>query len=751
MFEVYSYQYLLGAALSLGVSVYILHRGVKTSASRLLIVFGLLVFTWEIFSALYRSELIASDARLYFWVILIVSHLSYPIYLLTVLNIRRERSRKLMFLLLIPGLIDAIIVATDQYYSSFSFLLTDYGRTYRIIGISLPIILDGIIYIGYLAMIIVSLLLLIKGTNFTFQRKQYVNFLIIFIVFQVVGLNITNSLISQGMISPILQLGGIYQFLTFVSIAWVMRNRKMGTSNVVLNFDTAYSSFLNSFYVKASKGQLGEGLFAFKDFLDKSLIGNNIIITSENVEFKRPNNADPIELIRADIDFFEKNQVQEEIIDQYLRVLNAADNEFRERFKGLVEDKEDFLKKSDLIYGISEQFYLQEIQKDESLNSLTDTEICARIYKRILLTLVSEAKGKLNIRNILSMNNLTSAVELSEYGDVSFKEVWNRISKQPNKRQLSYTMESFNQILGLIYEKLLIDCGLNSDYAIAKLKLVFTLNMDKAVELNIFPSLVGVLATKVQRTQVYQLYSDYLEKMVNERTAQLKETQESLLKAQRFAAIGEAAAMVGHDLRNPLQVIVNMLYLVRKETRETEAGNLSGNLDKIENEVKYMNKIVLDLQDYSRELKTSPLETDLGLIIKEILQVTKLPDNLETKIELDQKTDMFIDPYMLKRVLTNLITNSVQAMPKGGTLTIRSFNDGKSTQVSVIDTGQGIAKENLTKIFTPLFTTKAKGQGLGLVVCKRIIEELKGTINVESEEGNGATFTITVPNKYELS
>ena len=656
-----------------------------------------------------------------------------------------------MFLLLIPGLIDAIIVATNQYYSSFSFLLTDYGRTYRIIGISLPIILDGIIYIGYLAMIIVSLLLLIKGTNFTFQRKQYVNFLIIFIVFQVVGLNITNSLISQGMISPILQLGGIYQFLTFVSIAWVMRNRKMGTSNVVLNFDTAYSSFLNSFYVKASKGQLGEGLFAFKDFLDKSLIGNNIIITSENVEFKRPNNADPIELIRADIDFFEKNQVQEEIIDQYLRVLNAADNEFRERFKGLVEDKEDFLKKSDLIYGISEQFYLQEIQKDESLNSLTDTEICARIYKRILLTLVSEAKGKLNIRNILSMNNLTSAVELSEYGDVSFKEVWNRISKQPNKRQLSYTMESFNQILGLIYEKLLIDCGLNSDYAIAKLKLVFTLNMDKAVELNIFPSLVGVLATKVQRTQVYQLYSDYLEKMVNERTAQLKETQESLLKAQRFAAIGEAAAMVGHDLRNPLQVIVNMLYLVRKETRETEAGNLSGNLDKIENEVKYMNKIVLDLQDYSRELKTSPLETDLGLIIKEILQVTKLPDNLETKIELDQKTDMFIDPYMLKRVLTNLITNSVQAMPKGGTLTIRSFNDGKSTQVSVIDTGQGIAKENLTKIFTPLFTTKAKGQGLGLVVCKRIIEELKGTINVESEEGNGATFTITVPNKYELS
>ena len=105
------------------------------------------------------------------------------------------------------------------------------------------------------------------------------------------------------------------------------------------------------------------------------------------------------------------------------------------------------------------------------------------------------------------------------------------------------------------------------------------------------------------------------------------------------------------------------------------------------------------------------------------------------------------NPVLLKRVVTNLINNAVQAMPKGGRLTIAALGNHDSLTVSVQDTGMGIAPASLDKIFNPFFTTKAQGQGLGLAVCKRLVEAQNGTITVKSEIGKGSTFTIAVPNK----
>jgi signal transduction histidine kinase len=102
---------------------------------------------------------------------------------------------------------------------------------------------------------------------------------------------------------------------------------------------------------------------------------------------------------------------------------------------------------------------------------------------------------------------------------------------------------------------------------------------------------------------------------------------------------------------------------------------------------------------------------------------------------------------MMKRVFTNLITNAIQAMPNGGQLAIRASKVEKVVLISVQDTGAGITKENIGKLFTPLFTTKAKGQGLGLPVCKRIAEAHGGEVTVESEEGKGSIFTVRLPLK----
>ena len=124
----------------------------------------------------------------------------------------------------------------------------------------------------------------------------------------------------------------------------------------------------------------------------------------------------------------------------------------------------------------------------------------------------------------------------------------------------------------------------------------------------------------------------------------------------------------------------------------------------------------------------------------------QIPQDVETATKTEGGlTRAMIDAELLKRVLVNLVLNAVQAMPNGGKLTITTCVTQDSVTVSVQDTGVGIAAENLNKIFKPFFTTKAQGQGLGLAVCKRLVEVQGGTISVQSQLGAGSTFTIKIP------
>jgi signal transduction histidine kinase len=258
-----------------------------------------------------------------------------------------------------------------------------------------------------------------------------------------------------------------------------------------------------------------------------------------------------------------------------------------------------------------------------------------------------------------------------------------------------------------------------------------------------------MLATKIPQTQTYRLYSDYLEELIDERTKELKEAQEKLLKSQKLAAIGEVAAMVGHDLRNPLQAIVNTLYLAEKNLMSpSDYVLINERLETIKSQVEYMNKIVSDLQDYSRPLNPQLVETDISNLIDDMLLSVTLPENIRVSVQVGEAfPSLKVDPTMIKRVLTNLVTNAQQAMPDGGQLTIKLSKTGETVLISVQDTGIGIPDENLDKLFKPLFTTKSKGQGLGLAVCKRMIEALNGTIIVVSTVDVGSTFTIKLPVK----
>lgn len=238
-------------------------------------------------------------------------------------------------------------------------------------------------------------------------------------------------------------------------------------------------------------------------------------------------------------------------------------------------------------------------------------------------------------------------------------------------------------------------------------------------------------------------YAKHLEDLVDEKTKQLQD-------AERLSAIGQTAAMIGHDIRNPLQVIVGSLDLMKMDLNPlpegTEKQDMKTSLTEVEKQVNYINKIILDLQDFTKTMKPASEEFDLKNLIDELVSQMSIPSNIVLHIEVDETARRLkTDPIHVRRILGNLALNAIQAMPNGGQLYIRARRDGDNTIIAVEDTGAGIPTENWSKIFQPLFTTKSKGQGLGLAVVKRLTEAIGGTIAFTSEEDKGVKFTLLLP------
>ena len=160
-----------------------------------------------------------------------------------------------------------------------------------------------------------------------------------------------------------------------------------------------------------------------------------------------------------------------------------------------------------------------------------------------------------------------------------------------------------------------------------------------------------------------------------------------------------------------------------------------------------MDKIVSDLQDYAALTRLNLAETPFRQLVEETLSTLGIPENVNTSISIPENLQLKIDPGKMRRVLTNIFINAVQAMPGGGQLIVNASKSDSDTSIVIEDTGVGIPEENTTKIFDPFYTTKPKGQGLGLPVCKRLIEAHGGTITMKSRVGKGSVFTIKVPLK----
>jgi signal transduction histidine kinase len=250
--------------------------------------------------------------------------------------------------------------------------------------------------------------------------------------------------------------------------------------------------------------------------------------------------------------------------------------------------------------------------------------------------------------------------------------------------------------------------------------------------------------------KILQEYSERLELTVEARTKELKEVHERLLRAERFAAIGELSGMIGHDLRNPLTAIKNAIYYLKRKQACSADSREKEMMDIVDKAVEHANKIVGSLLEYSAEIRLEIEECSPKELLDYVLLMVQVPEGIRVADRTLYEPTIWVDVNKMERVFLNLIKNAFDAIPAKGTLEVRSKRVGENVEIAFVDDGVGMSEQTLAKVFTPLFTTKAKGMGFGLAICKRIVEAHGGKIRAASSLGRGTTFTVTLPIEYPL-
>lgn len=240
-----------------------------------------------------------------------------------------------------------------------------------------------------------------------------------------------------------------------------------------------------------------------------------------------------------------------------------------------------------------------------------------------------------------------------------------------------------------------------------------------------------------------------LEIKVDARTRELKSVLEELIKKERLVTIGQMASIVSHEIRNPLAVIKNSVYLIKTkiDSLNIKDPKVDRHLDIIDSEIKQANDIISEILGFARtrDLQLNP--NNINAYLREIMSSLLVPDNVEIIDQIsDQDAVVNIDAEEIKQAIRNLIGNAIEILKeKGGKIIVATKIKENSVKISISDNGPGMDEKTKEKIFTPFFTTKARGTGLGLAVVKKAINRHEGKIRVISELGRGAMFNVYLP------
>ncbi len=268
---------------------------------------------------------------------------------------------------------------------------------------------------------------------------------------------------------------------------------------------------------------------------------------------------------------------------------------------------------------------------------------------------------------------------------------------------------------------------------------------DKAAGITRVIGIVEDITKRKEAELALEKYSSRLEQMVAERTQELEKAHADLIAKEKLATLGQLAGSVGHELRNPLGVINNSVYILKTSLPPENAKALEY-IDLITSQIQRSNKIISDLLNYARDPIVEKTRTKLQKLIPALLDRYPPPESISIETFLDDDLpDVNIDPQQIEQVIDNILNNAYQAMPEGGKVVISSKKARGAVSISIADHGPGMSARDKQKIFTPLFTTKARGIGLGLAVAKKFIDANNGRIDVQSKLGQGSTFTISFP------
>ena len=263
-----------------------------------------------------------------------------------------------------------------------------------------------------------------------------------------------------------------------------------------------------------------------------------------------------------------------------------------------------------------------------------------------------------------------------------------------------------------------------------------------------FAQQAGLAIHNALMYQELKAFSQQMEEKIQKTTADLRKTEAQLIRSEKLAALGQLAAGIAHEIRNPLTSI-NILIHSLTENLPTKDSRWE-DLKVIEEEILRINEIVNQFLRFAKPAPPLLDKTDLIPIFEETLQLLR-PQIEKGKIAVQKEFEplplITVDREQIKQVILNLLMNAIQAMPGGGQLNMsgRFSRDGYWVELTVQDSGVGIPPEDLDKLFDPFFSTKEGGIGLGLSIAHRIIDQHHGKIEVESNPGKGTLFTISLP------
>lgn len=234
---------------------------------------------------------------------------------------------------------------------------------------------------------------------------------------------------------------------------------------------------------------------------------------------------------------------------------------------------------------------------------------------------------------------------------------------------------------------------------------------------------------------------------------ELKVSKDDLVRSEKLAYTGRIAASIAHEIRNPLTNVSMSVQQLKKGNKIKQEG--FKHVDIVERNIERINYLITELLNCARPAKLNLKPYDIHKVLKDVLESNKAKINLQ-KIKVTKNFNskppiLKIDREQIERAFLNLITNAIEAMPRGGNLTIITELNGNFFRVKIHDTGKGIPEKDIIKIFDPFFSTKPQGVGLGLSICYGIIVSHGGTIEVESKSRIDSTFTVSLPTEQRLT